>query len=415
LSGEVIILTETFSLVTAVQESITEYLEKRRLEIEKAIREKKEKIEQWQHFQDRQRQNIEEVARAQAQLQEKIESFKFNDSEKLKNLGNDSRARGFIPTPADHQSQIDELTNIVENARSLPAAVLEIDSPIYRLVTQAEALINQYQTTQPPSEHSISSFKQALKATIDNQLQELQEQQLINSQLLEESEQLLEQVLEYQMLALSLTNDDNLEIDLEEIVKQPDSQQLVDLKTIEQHLLKVLDRQQINLSDIRLLSDKVTQIKQEIDSQIEQKMVRKGVNESVDRHLKIMGYRRLTSESELQQSSWLIPGGEQLKVRLHPDMRFAFQVQHERENNDQSVLSGDELNFLHQQEKKWCDDLPLLMEKLAEDGFQYQVEFRRDIPGDSIPIVVVDELDDLVAEQEDEKPTNTRSKTRYLQ
>ena len=128
--------------------------------------------------------------------------------------------------------------------------------------------------------------------------------------------------------------------------------------------------------------------------------MRNGIGTRMQYHLEEMGYRHL-SEEQTGHSNWQLPGGEQVRIALQRNLGIAFQLQHERVEVSDAELSEEEIAFFRQQEQHWCDDLAELTRRLTADGFQYQLEFERDVPESTVPIVVVEDVDELLEEEEE--------------
>ena len=56
--------------------------------------------------------------------------------------------------------------------------------------------------------------------------------------------------------------------------------------------------------------------------------------------------------------------------------------------------------LFRQQEVRWCRDMKELIGRLIKDGVPYRVQFEREVPDKSIPVVVVESVDELLDEKE---------------
>ncbi len=140
--------------------------------------------------------------------------------------------------------------------------------------------------------------------------------------------------------------------------------------------------------------------------QIEQTVV----SDQLSTALHSLGYTTVQAfdpQASTHQAYFGIPGGEQLRVALMPDLRLAFAVTHERTAEVTGPLDAQELAFLTQQEARWCRDLPKLIAKLDAAGIRYQFGFERPLTAARIPVVTVESAAAWEAQQN--TPTEQQS------
>ena len=80
----------------------------------------------------------------------------------------------------------------------------------------------------------------------------------------------------------------------------------------------------------------------------------------------------------------------------------------------EKTLSGEALSFFRQQEARWCRDMKELIRRLVKDGVPYQAQFEREMADESIPVVVMENVDELLDEEdEDKRPHRGKSKRHF--
>jgi len=220
---------------------------------------------------------------------------------------------------------------------------------------------------------TVQSLAQTLQRTAAELGAELETQRRLREDTMRQAEALLEQVLIYRALARP-------GIQAEEI------------SALQAHLEKALEAG-ATLEALQILSKKFSQSRQEIDAAQEAAAVQDTLIQRIAAHLQDLGYRKTR-----QALTWEIPGGEQIRFALQANHQLAFQVAHEREYHSDMPLTADEIRFLRQQETLWCKDLQELVRRLNADGFQYQVEFERQISETAVPTVVVESVDEVLEE-----------------
>lgn len=105
----------------------------------------------------------------------------------------------------------------------------------------------------------------------------------------------------------------------------------------------------------------------------------------------------VTPDGRSLQAQFHIPGGERLRVVMQADLRLALQVVHERSEAITGPLDSGEARFWHQQEARWCADLPAFLAQLQAAGIHYAVGFERHTTLNQVPIVIVENAADWEA------------------
>ncbi|MDQ7091119.1 MAG: hypothetical protein Q9M50_10830 [Methylococcales bacterium] len=372
--------------------------EQRFFDAQKKAFEQKKKLTAWQDYQMNQQKSMEALNEKRQIALDAFENLHLNlEMPEVKSQKNDNtpelgaQAQVFLDT--DEHSQVEQhLAKLERWLFALPAKLSEHESSLIpQLKTQFDQL-----KTQSPRLETVESFIATAKLSVSQLMTRLDKQQQQQAQVLQQAEQQLDVLLNYQHFAES-------EIETEEIA------------ALQAHLLTILEQKgrSTHLSALSLLAKKSAHLKQGIDERLEQQATEATVYKRIHHHMESMGYRAIRQQGEPIQS-WEIPGGEQVRFSLQPDFKLGFQVAHERTQHSDAALSLPETAFLHQQEAKWCNDLPKLLMQLQKDGLNYRVDFERQLPDDGIPIVILETVDDLLAAEDERTHSQQNAVKRYL-
>jgi len=286
-----------------------------------------------------------------------------------------------------YQQQRAALAELQTLLSKVPAPLLEADdSPFPRLQAHLAAMQAQ---DEPVLAASIESFQSMLKQTIQLQLQRQDEQEAYQYDVLQRTKVLLDTVVTYKYLAAGSALEREF-VSMQEL--------------LEYSLQAIAERGK----SIDLLEAKAAELKVQVDQQVIMQAARAAADERMRSHLEGMNYQWLEDDED-GRSYWRIPGGDRVAVALKDDLRIGFQFQHERSAQDSDMDDG-EIKAMRGQEKRWCKDLKQLIRQLVMDGFQYHVDLEREIPQESIPIVVVD---DAGSWERDERARMDAPKARY--
>ncbi len=355
--------------------------ERRRVAAAK-MRAEQARVEAWRQFQRNQQDRMESLAQAHSDMREQLAALRLGAaSVDAPAPRRGARPRGFLEQDALPPEALSRLSALQSLFSALPGELFEVpDAPMVRLRDQVKRLSQQFDSPQPPPVQTLDDLKTLVERTLDAQLEELERGRQAQARLMSQCETLLDEVVTYSELG-------------------GDTSSGAEMKALREHLLGLLQRKNANFSDIRVLESKFAQLRERIDTEIEQAALREGIRIRMRHHLEDMGYRQLSVEDN-GYSNWQLPGGEQVRIALQRNLGMAFQLQHERADNSEAGLSASELAFFRRQEQQWCDDLAELTRRLTADGFQYRLEFERDVPESSVPIVVVEDVDELLAEED---------------
>ncbi|MDM8545063.1 hypothetical protein QUF61_01070 [Candidatus Venteria ishoeyi] len=359
-----------------------------RAQARQQMRAAKQKLADWESFQSaqeadmKQLRNSREAARnALSELSLQQHTMQQESEQDLPQTG--AQAQSFLDTEnmAVGQQQLQQMTAWLENLA--PELVQQKNSPVPALQAQLPPLQQQLASTPLLALENIRNFVATTQRSITHFAEQLNTQSQQVKHIQQRASNLLETLLTYQHLAETGTQQ-------EEVL------------ALQQHLLTILNEPSVQTGALDVLEKKSQQLQGSIDSRLEEAALQETIRSRVDFHLQALGYSAVSSSQEGLQS-WQIPGGEQVRFALQPNYKLSFQVAHEREQRSEAALSLAERAFLQQQENKWCKDLPKLLQALKQDGFQYQVEFESQLPEQAIPVVVLETVEAILAEQEAEE------------
>jgi len=384
MSGEVVILSAALGgagLALGVAAAglvavnlAARWIEGRREEAHRHAVKVRESINEWQDFHRNHQSRIrEQQARSEA-LRSQLERLELSSagSERADPAG--ARARGFVSPWQAISPQLEAM------AERLPPEVLSrTDSPVVRLLNQAADLDARARAGNPPGSEVLASYRAAVRMTVESTLREWDAEEAARTRMLSDVRELLEDVILYRQLA-------------------QDTLVQSELSALQNQLQRVIGRGEVANDTVAILRTKLRQLAKAVDSELEQAATGHALRSRVDAHLQDLGYRSVATPSD-GPAAWEIPGGERVRAVLQGDNRLAFQVTHERAEASGAPLSREETAFYHRQEERWCGDLQLLLSRLRADGFELKVAMERDVPHDSIPVVVLEDVNDWLDDE----------------
>lgn len=400
MSGEIVVVSSLFHAAVAaapllgaiavgslVYQIVKERRAQSRREAEQVARRRKRQLQQWSAFQDTQQARIQEQAQCWQALQERLQALRSSDPPDVVQTPQHIRARGFIHQAEVASGQRLRLQRLADLLAAVPSDVGAYSAGAFaRLGEELERLQRQIERGPPPLEAALDTFQTLVQDTIEAALQRQAEEPRRQKERLDELESLLERLLQVGALA---------EGELHERVE-----------ALEQGLLSALEKDHVGAAQTQVLRDTLERLATEIETEHDNRLVRQQLQVQIRSHLEALGYRLL--DQDARGSRWAIPGGEQVRVSAQPDLRLAFQLQHERFAASQAPLDRSELALLRQQEQRWCGDLKTLMQRLNADGFQFQVEFEREIPEEAVPVVTVQDVEEILCEQRESEHLRRR-------
>jgi hypothetical protein len=336
-------------------------------------------LERWQEQQQRQQQEMAQAAQRWQEAGRQLAALRLEAVETVERTG-EVRAAGFLQHADQQSGQASRLVELDRLLEGLPAG--EGSAAVAGLRASVHQLLAQLDRGPPPLAQAIDSLRQAVERTIAQQQEWLAQEPERQRQGLEEAEQLLRRIAASLPLAQGELADS--------------------LSALLQELQQALQAGRIAAADLARLNDGASALIEQCLTRHEDRLVQQMLEERLGHHLRALGYRVLGQDR--QASLWAIPGGEQVRAQVQPGLRLAFQLRHERLQSSGRGLDRAEIALLRQQEKRWCADLKGLMERLNADGFGLRVDFEREIPEEAVPIVLVEEVDEILRQTE----------TRYL-
>lgn len=349
---------------------------------EAAMQVKQKDIQQWQQYQAEQQKQIEHYQKTQALLKN-LPTQPLSSPPSFLEAQAATPARGFLAEDPELSAARQRLQWSMVALAGLPPALLQ-QSVFSALQQQALALQNQLETEAPLAQQAIIAQLPVFQATVTQTITHHIQQQ---EQTAQAAQALLQNLLLYQTLAEA-------------------TPYAAEIHTLQQQLYYQLEQPAVLGQHLGFLQQQFQQLQAQIEHIRQHQAIQHSIHERLHTHLTAMGYQYLEANQ-----AWLIPGGEQVKVALDAQHRLVFQLQHEiitdahagHETNEKPVLDPAALAFFRQQEKKWCQDLSQLIRKLVADGFQYQIQFEREAPEAAIPIVVIEDVQSILAQQDEEE------------
>ncbi len=380
LMGDVALGVPVIAVATLAWQAVQAYREQLRQEAERRQREEKRQIGEWRSFQQRQQREMEQIGSRRSELERITGSLKLQtQAAPLAPHTTEAQSRGFLEASGDVAARRQRLGDVQALLSALPETLDEnLNAPLLRLRSEGERLATRFGRGDAPTEGEIAAFRRLVSETIDQQLIWAEQQRHAGERLLTEGEGLLDRLLHCQALA-------------------GEGDAAGGLNRLRTELVRHLGNGSLTLGALENLSERFEQLRRQVEAALEREAALATLREALQRHLPALGYVAQATTQPGRQL-WSIPGGEQVAVAVQPDLRVAFQLAHERSHDSGAALSAQEMVQLRRQEARWCNDLKQLLERLRADGFQYQVALEREIPGDAIPIVIVEEAEALLEE-----------------
>ncbi|ARU58376.1 hypothetical protein OLMES_4379 [Oleiphilus messinensis] len=386
-------------LAGAALRMVEAWRDEKRRESQRLQAEEKRATQAWQTYQSQQQQISQVLMSERVQLQEQLQNLALLSREASESQCSPTdsitaQAEGFIQRADEARSE--HFAILKSWIEALPDALFDDkDLPFQRLRKQWLQYCSRINSGELIDDLTLVTFKDTLQATLEAHERALVQRQEQLEGRLGRCERCLEQVLEYEYLVQQLA---------------PESIQGYGktLDTLKQKLLQALKQGEVSVGLLDLVQRQFDQIATQIDDLLQSRAVQTATLNRLQHHMEAQGYQLLQDEIATQ-SVWSIPGGERVIVQLHPDHRIATQVVHERAVYSKLALSADELAFLRQQEDRWCKDVQQVLKNMIKDGFQYAVQFERDVPEENISVVVVESVDELLAADELEQKSDPRA------
>ena len=398
MSGEAVLVPLIWESIAGVADAVEATIAARKEVARHKAEAQRERLQAWQDFQLRlqqtqaqQRLSREAVQQAQQQL---INSGLQEADTRVYGL---AVAEGFIE---QHAASSDErvaelMAHIDLQLASLPNELFDDQRlPFARLRSQLQHL------RQAPAltVDDVDALASTLQRSFADYLQRADQAAEQQRQQVTRAEQLLMQILEAR--ALSIDDIDTTE-----------------LQRLQQKLAVLLAEQRLSPAALDVINNRFNQLRDRVERSVAEDEMNDYLSERVTHHLNAMGYATLSAFSDKQagrrrDAEFALPDGDRLRVALQEDLTMGFQLSHETSTVVEKTLSGEALNFFRQQEALWCRDMKELIRRLIKDGVPYEVQFERDVPDASIPLVVMENATELLDEEEEDQRLHRRKRER---
>ena len=334
----------------------------------KSADEEKQRILQWQEFQEKQRVVMQEASRLQ-------ESFRLSEEKlrsiSLQSVSTDSTAapvqkrEGYLHLGVPHAVVSEKLSGLLNNINLLLIEMpqsfkSEESSPFRNLEKHYQRLSERLNSGKLVTADEMESFLQTITRSFSGF-------QSMKQKMAEKQQQLFD--------ALETLLDDSLYCRaLTAIPRHRES-----LDSLKAQIVSLITADDVRSGQVELLQKRVAAIKQEVEYETTNAAYRISMAESLSRNLGELGYSMLkpfkdVENEEVSQAVMAIPGGEQVRIAFQKDNRLSFQLSHEKQSDEESV-DEDELAFFREQEQQWCQDSQELLRRMRKEGFEYNVMF----------------------------------------
>jgi hypothetical protein len=340
-------------------------------------------LQAWQTYQAVEQQHMQALHASRRAMRQTLQVLQQSSAPKSTTaLPATALASGFLnsATSAQASAQLMQIQTLLQQVSTVPR------QPLSRLQAQASTLLQRLAQGEYLDPDHLASFQTLVERSLEQLSAQTLQQAKTRQQRLSDLEAILNQILthEYLVAAGGLLLDGAWQ---------------EELHSLKQQVLQLLGQREVNAGSLSVLKHKAQQLQQSLDEAQARQALTTVLDDTLQRHLQSLGYVRL-DQPQPGEASWAIPGGERLRSLLHADGRLVFQVQHERAYDTQQALSAEERAFFQQQEARWCSDVPLLLRALVQEGFQYQVQFERSAPQQSVPIAVLENVDEILAAEQ---------------
>lgn len=372
------------SIIKKIVDNQIEAAERAR-EIEKA------RIQEWRDYQEserRQMQVIQQQYEVMQDIDRRLRAISLIIPVENINTGLPT-AKGYhtLKSKADAVS-VEELQKFLHKINTLldstPSEFRDApDSPFSRLKQQEKLLIEKSGTSRKLLKEEIESFYSTVCLTIAGNLQRFEQYQTRAK----EAKHCLQTLLDDVITSMHITEDPAIQISLQNVKTQ---------------VISLMNKQPVSLARMELLQKKVSVIKSDAVTWLTHGAFRSTLAQSLTRNLEEMGYKSSepfpeNPHSNMMRAEMVIPEGERLKITIDRLNRMSFRVYHESRSENEPLTFEDKLHFRNQ-ENKWCKDMTDLMHRLTREGFTYSIEAERLIPDLTIPVVVVENTDQILSE-----------------
>jgi len=342
--------------------------------------EERARLAEWEAFQRRQQQAMEEARRrheAIKQMQERLSEVRLQEPAQRSKPDALSvpTARGYVSEASLQASAREAMSKVLgeisaalealpESLRAHPA------SPIPSLQQQVVRFVKQLEGKRLPDQYQIEALKTTAERSVANFMSRIEAEHSERDKRLTRVDTAL-----------------NLLLVLEQLPSGPGGK----LSTIRSQLIKAFTRGEITAGELDGIEKSLNALAEKAAKRVATGALRPALAEALLRHLQTLGYKVLTGfPAELNEATAnacvQVPGGDQVAIYLDSDARLRFQFEHERKTADDVPMSADEIAFARAQETRWWKDLRTAVALLVEEGFDSTLTYDRKCP--AIPVAV---------------------------
>lgn len=400
MSGEAVLVPLIWESITGVAEAVEAALGSRKEAARRAAEVQRERIQAWKDLQSRQQQAQALLSRSREAVRQVRQALIDGGlRQAATRVHGEAVAEGYVEqvNTASDENPTRLMAHIDRQFNSLPAGLLEDEQlPFARLRAQLWRMQQAADATFDEVDALAGTLQRSFAAYVKGAGQEAEQQR----RQVENAEQLLTQILEARELSVN-------------------GEHGAELQRLQEKLVDLLARGQITPAALDVISRRYAGLRDKVERALAEDEMNEFLTERVTYHLNAMGYRTHSAFSERRagarrDAEFVLPDGDRLRVALQADLKMGFQLSHETQTMVEKTLSGEAMSFFRQQEARWCRDMKELIRRLIEDGVPYEVQFEREIPDESIPVVAVEMVDELLEEEEEEARRHRGRKERYF-
>jgi hypothetical protein len=400
MSGEAVLVPLIWESITGVAEAVEAALGSRKEAARRAAEVQRERIQAWKDLQSRQQQAQALLSRSREAVRQVRQALIDGGlRQAATRVHGEAVAEGYVEqvNTASDENPTRLMAHIDRQFNSLPAGLLEDEQlPFARLRAQLWRMQQAADATFDEVDALAGTLQRSFAAYVKGAGQEAEQRR----RQVENAEQLLTQILEARELSVN-------------------GEHGAELQRLQEKLVDLLARGQITPAALDVISRRYAGLRDKVERALAEDEMNEFLTERVTYHLNAMGYRTHSAFSERRagarrDAEFVLPDGDRLRVALQADLKMGFQLSHETQTMVEKTLSGEAMSFFRQQEARWCRDMKELIRRLIEDGVPYEVQFEREIPDESIPVVAVEMVDELLEEEEEEARRHRGRKERYF-
>ena len=401
MSGEAVLVPLIWESIAGVADAVEATVAARKQAAQRKAEAQLERIQAWQDFQSRQQQtqvqlrlSREAVHQAQQQL------INSGLQQAATRVHSRAVAEGFVEQGGmlSGERAAGLMADIERQLVSLPAELFNDERlPFARLRSQLQRM---QQATTAGTIDEVSALGSMLQRSFADYIQRADQEVEQQRKQVAGAEQLLTRIIETRELSL-------------------DDEDAAALQRLQQKLTALLAEQQASPAALDVINNRFTSLRNRVERSVAEDEMNDYLAERVTCHLNAMGYVTHSAFSAKQpgrrrDAEFVLPDGDRLRVALQADLKMGFQLSHETRTMVEKTLSGEALGFFRQQEARWCRDMKELIRRLIKDGVPYQVQFERGVPDESIPVVVMESVDELLDEEDEDQRPYRRKRERHF-